>query len=204
MELTKFLDFGTAIQIILVVVIIIQTGYIGSTMKMNRRKNQYQLTIEWNQKLRNIYHNKPVLNTNDPYIYENEYQDLIYLFQDMHILFKDKLLKSSDFFIMFMRLYTLTMLEANKKSSVFLRNHMILNTIYHDFNNIDVGMMLFHYSDNDTIDEIIKSMNENSFQRLDFENLKTTYPKIQRWIKLGLWFKLKIKKEQLFKLPSIE
>lgn len=202
--MTEHFDFGIIVQVILVIVIIIQTSHIGNTMRLNRRMNQYQLTHEWNQKLRDVYHNKSIPNINDSQVYENEYQNLIFIFQDMHGLFKDKLLKSADFFTMFMRLHLLTKIEAENKSSVFHKNHITLQVIYDDFNNIDVGVKLFDYVDNDIMDELTKTVNENSVKGIGLKNIKTNYPKYHKWLRLGLWISLKIKKEPYFKLPSIK
>lgn len=203
--LIKFLDPEIIVQSILLTVIIIQTLYIGNTMRFNRRINQYQLTHEWNQQLRDVYRDESTPHLNDSQVYENEYQNLIIIFQDMHHLFKDKLLKSSDFSTMFVRLYVLTNLEAKNKSPVFYKNYIILKTIYNDFNNIDVGMILLSYVDNSVLDDMSKTIDKNSFTGFGLKSLKENYSfsKFQRILKIGLWIQLKVKKQPLFELPSI-
>lgn len=201
--MTEFLKFELIVQFILVVVIIIQTTYIGNSLRLNRRMNQYQLLNEWNQKLRDVYEDKTIPHISDPQVYNDEYQNLIFVFQDMHGLFKDKLLKSSDFMIMFMRLQRLTDIEAENNSAVFKQYHMILQTIYDDFNNIDCAMKLFDYFDNGIADEIMKEANKDSLLKIGMNDLIKNFSKRQKWLRLGLWFSIKIKKNSFFVLPNI-
>ena len=200
--MAEFLNFDLIVQSILVGVIIIQTIYIGTSLRLNRRMNQYQLVNEWTQKLRDVYRNHSTPHMMDPQV-KNEYQNLIFIFQDMNALFKDKLLKSSDFMIIFMRLKCLTDIEAENDSAVFKQHHMILQTIYDDFNNIDCGMNLFRYLDNDIANHIMKEAKKDSILEIGIKDLMKNYSKRQKWLRLGLWINIKIRKKPLFVLPNI-
>lgn len=195
----------TIIQIILIAVIIIQTSYIGTTMRFNRRVNQYNLTQEWNQKLTKIYQsNATIPHLTDPPIHDNEFLNLIDVFTDMHSMFKDKLLNPSDFMVIFMRLYSLTNIESEKKSKTFRLYHMQLQLIYDDFNNPDVMIKIFNYVDTDMIETISKSSGSKLLTSFGISELQKNYAKYAWVIKFVLVFQMKIKKIKYFELPKIK
>lgn len=193
------------IQIILIAIIIVQTSYIGTQMRYNRRVNQYTITREWHQKLRAIYHNNTTPNLNDPQINDNEFLALIDTFRDMHPMFKDKLLKPSDFTIMFLRLYVLTQDHDIQKSDVFRANHLQLQNIFDDFNkDVDVIMYLINSVDLDMMEKLESTYSKNSFKKTSLKEALKKWPSYQKYFKFAFIILIKIRKREFFKLKSID
>lgn len=198
-------ELNLTVQIILISIIIIQTSYIGSTMRFNRRLTQYDLTHEWRQKLTKTYLQSGIIpNISDEAINTNEVQELIDTFSDMHSLFRDKLLKSSDFIPQFVRLHTLVITESKKQTDVFKSNHIQLQLIYNDFNKVDVVMEMLNYVDIEILDSIKEKLGKNTIRGLGVDAYKKNYVKWFVFLKLVMWYNIKIKKTSFFKLPLIE
>ncbi len=197
-------NLNLIIQIILIFVIIIQTSYIGTTMKFNQRITQYDLTREWRQKLAQPYIQSGTIPHITDNNIENEFQELVDIFYDMHLLFKDKLLKPLDFIPQFARLHHLVLLESQKQTDSFKSNHIQLQFIYHNFNKTDVAMNMLDCVDLETLDKFKEKIGKDTVKGMGVDVYKKNYLKWVTFLKIVMWCNIKIKKTSIFKLPEID
>ena len=195
------LEFGSALQAILIIVLIIQTTYLARQTNFFRRSSQSALTESWNKELASIKSN--ILYPEDPNELpdENEFDKLVQVLHRMHNQFKDKLLKPSDFAIFFVILYSTTKYEKLRQTNTYRENHLRLQIIFDDFSkDVDAVMYFFTIANTSTYEEILGEV--GLFKKYD--SLKKAALKdwlsTMRGFKIGIWWNVKVKRKQTFEL----
>ena len=198
------LDFNSTLQAILIIVLIIQTGYLARQTNFFKRSSQSTLTNSWNKELFSIKPNILSLKNLNIFLDEDEFANMIDILHRMHNQFKDKLLKPSDFAIFFVSLYLATINKNLKQTNTYRENYLKLQIIFNDFNK-DVDAVMYFYTLPNTsayekiLDEIRIFKKYKRLKKAAFKN----WPLMIRSLKIGIWWKMKVERKQFFKLDLL-
>lgn len=188
------------IQIVLIFVFVIQTAYLATQTNFLRRSSQANLTEVWKKEFTTInfdvlYPEKP--NLPDPV----EFEALVKILQKMHPHFRERLLKPSDFSIMFLVLFFATLYDDFRKDKVYKENYLNLQVIFNDFNK-DPDVVLFFLSMPSTsiFEDGLKTIRSTKGNEKLQKKLLHNWVGMQVGFRIGAWIKIKIKRKGFFEL----
>ena len=197
------LNFALLLQAILIIVLIFQVGYLARQTNFFRRSSQANLTETWSREFSQINFNS--LYPEDPNALpdENEFEKLTNALFRMHLHFKEKLLKPSDFAIMFVVLFMATNYESLRKTVTYRENYLKLQEIFNDFNrDIDAVMYVFSLPTTSWYEEIFDQI--PLFKK--YKSLKKTlignWSSVMSGFRIKIWWDIHIKRIQTFELKS--
>ncbi len=200
-ELNFELNFESLLQAILIIVLIFQVRYLARQTNFFRRSSQANLTETWNREFSQI--NFDSLYPEDPNVLpdENEFEKLTNSLFRMHSHFKEKLLKPSDFAVMFVVLYSATTYENLRKTKTYKEKYLKLQEIFNDFNR-DVDAVLHFFTIPST------TMYEEIFDQIPLFKKYQSMAKamIGNWklvmtaFRLVIWWDIHVKRKQTFEL----
>jgi hypothetical protein len=192
------------IQFGLIVVLITQTIYLAKQTNFFKRSSQANLVETWRKELRGIEFRS--LLTDLPELpNETEFEKLVGVLHRMHFLFKEKLLKPSDFSIFFIILYMATLYVDFRKTQTYKDSYLKLQSIFNDFND-DVDAILYPFTMPTTsmyekIMDQIPTLKKNNLTDLITKNWKHAL----FGFKIHIWFTVKIRRKHIFALePPVE
>jgi len=195
------LNFEQLLQIFLILVLIAQVRYLARQTNFFRRSSQANLKETWRKEFLQINFNS--LDPEDPNALpdENEFEKLTNALFRMHLHFKEKLLKPSDFAIMFVLLFRATNYESLRKTVTYRENYLKLQEIFNDFNK-DVDAIMYFFTLPTT------SMYEEIFAKIPlfkkYKSLKKTlignWGNVMLGFRIKIWWDIHIKRIQTFEL----
>lgn len=195
------LNFALLLQAILIIVLIFQVGYLARQTNFFRRSSQANLTETWSREFSQINFNS--LYPEDPNALpdENEFEKLTNALFRMHLHFKEKLLKPSDFAIMFVVLFMATNYESLRKTVTYRENYLKLQEIFNDFNrDIDAVLYVFSLPTTSWYEEIFDQI--PLFKK--YASLKKTlignWSSVMLGFRIKIWWDIHIKRIQTFEL----
>jgi len=189
------------LQTALILVIMAQVGYLARQTNFFRRSSQATLTETWRNAFGNIDFNSLYPEGANVIPNENEFRKLTEVLHRMHFLFREKLLKPSDFAIMFVVLFMATNYENLRKTKTYKENYLRLQEIFNDFNR-DVDAVLYFFTLPST------TLYEEMFDKIPlfkkYESIKKAlignWKSVMTGFRLSIWWDIHIKRKQTFEL----
>jgi len=201
MILQDLISLESIIQIILVIVIITQTRYVGNSITFTRKITQYNMAKEWEDRLYHIFKN----NSPGEDWPDQIYQNIVNEFSNMDSLFRNKLLKPVEFTTLFYRLYIETLDKNNSNLELYRENYFQLQRIYKNFNKVDVCMKIFGQLNLNDWDEMTSQLKSVWYTKEMVKEANTKYiNKIFNILKIWFWIRIYVKKLTIFELPEIK
>lgn len=194
------INFDSLVQIGLIIVFIIQTGYLARQTNFGRRSSQASLIEVWNKEFVNI--NLESLTPEkgkspDPV----QFIQLVQVLHKMHSYFREKLLKPSDFSIMFILLSFATRYDELRKTDEYNENYLKLQEIFNDFNkDVEVALFFFSLPPKSLYEEALQNVSLTKHDKKLGEKYMHNWAKLQIWFRIWFWFRIKIKRDYIFKL----
>ncbi len=200
-ELNFELNFELLLQAILIIVLIFQVGYLARQTNFFRRSSQATLTETWRNAFVNIDFNSLYPEDVNAVPNENEFQKLTQVLHRMHFLFREKLLKPSDFAIMFVVLVMATNYENLRKTKTYKENFLRLQEIFNDFNrDVDAVLYFFTLPSTTWYEEIFDKI--SLFKK--YESMKKVlignWRSVMTGFRLKIWWDIHISRKQTFEL----
>lgn len=201
MELPFGLTYELLVQISLILVLMVQVGYLARQTNFFRRSSQTQLTETWITKFSGI--NTDLLLPEDPNGLPNlaQFNELVLVFSQLHTHFREKLLKPSDFTVFFLILFKATYYEQLRKSKSYEENFLHLQNTFNDFNNdVDAVLYLLNLLTPSMYSEMLDKIKMGSFKKTLIKGTLTNWASSQTGFRLGAWFSIKIRNIKFFEL----
>ena len=189
------------LQIALILVLIAQVGYLARQTNFFRRSSQATLTETWRNAFENIDFNSLYPEDANSVPNENEFRKLTEVLHRMHFLFREKLLKPSDFAIMFVILYMATNYENLRKTKTYKENYLRLQEIFNDFNrDVDAVLYFFTLPSTTLYEEIFDKISLFKKYQSMKKVLIGNWRSVMTGFRLSIWWDIHVKRKQTFEL----
>ena len=192
MNIEMNIDFDTLLTAVLAIGLIIQTSYFIKQTNHARRSSQVILTETWRGKLNESGYDQlqpggKVTNA------KLSFFNVVAKLSSMHNLFRDKILKPSDFADVFLAIYGAIIYSNIRKTSEYKDNYLRLQQIFHDFNDADTVLYMFDMFSYSDLEEVLGKI-QNKTMKYFFKQSLRDWTSFQAVLRISLWLMIKIRK----------